>query len=287
MGAVYKKEFKAYFSNMTGYVFIAFILLFAGIFVSMTNLRGGYPNFEYSLGTISFTFLFVVPILTMRVLAEEKRSRTDQLLYSLPISVPQIIMGKYLAMLTVFAIPCGVMLLYPIILSFYGTVAVLTAYSAIFGFFMLGAALIAIGMFMSSLTESQIISAVLSFGALLLIYLMSNLSSLIPSTAAASYISFAVLVLALALIVYVMTKNYWAAFSVAAALEIALSVVYFTRTAMFEGAVGKLLSSLALYGRLDNFIYGIFDITSVIYYLTVIVIFVFFSIQSVEKRRWS
>lgn len=287
MGAVYKKEFKAFFSNMTGYVFIAFILLFAGIFVSITNLRGGYPNFEYSLGSISFTFLFVVPILTMRVLAEEKHSRTDQLLYSLPISVPQIILGKYLAMLTIFAIPCAVMLLFPIILSFYGTVAIVTAYSAIFGFFMLGAALIAIGMFMSSLTESQIISAVLSFGALLVIYLMSNISSLIPSTAAASYISFAVLILALALIVYVMTKNYWAAFSVAAALEIVLSVVYFTKTSIFEGAIGKLLSSLALYGRLDNFIYGIFDITSVIYYLTVIVIFVFFSIQSVEKRRWS
>lgn len=287
MAAIFKKEFKSYFTNMTGYVFIAFILLITGIFAFATNFTQGYPNFEYSLGSISFTFLFVVPILTMRVLAEEKRQRTDQLLYSLPMSVTEIVIGKYLAMVAVFLIPVFIMSFYPLILSFYGTVYLTAAYGAIFGFFLLGATLIAVGMFMSSLTESQIISAVVSFGVLLLIYLMTSLSTLIPTAAFASYIGFVVVILAFAGIVYYMTKNYWAAFITAAVCEIVLSVVYVTNSSIFEGAFAKVLTWLSFYERLDNFIYGIFDLTSVVFYLTVIAVFVFFTVQSVEKRRWS
>lgn len=287
MSAIYKKELKAVFSNMTGYVFIAFILLVGGIFVTATNFKTGYPNFEYSLSSVSFTFLFVVPILTMRVLAEEKHSRTDQLLYSLPISVNSIVVGKYQAALTVFAIPVGVMAFYPLILSFYGTVSLASAYSGLVGFFFLGAALIAVGVFMSSLTESQVIAAVLSFGAMLIIYLMSSLASLVPAASSASYVAFAAVILLAGLLIYYMTKNYWAAIIAAAAGELILGIAYFADTAAFEGLFASAISTLSFWSRFDNFVYGIFDITSLIYYASVSAVFIFFSIQSVEKRRWS
>jgi len=287
MGAIYRKELRGFFNNMTGYIFIAFVLVVVGLFTTAANFKGGYPYFEYALSSVSFIFLLAVPILTMRVFAEEKHQRTDQLLYTLPISVPQIVMGKFFAMLTVFLIPVAVMCLYPLILVMYGATSVITAYGAIFGFLCLGATLIAIGMFMSSLTESQVISAVISFGVLLLTYLMSGLASLVPSTASASYIAFAVMILAIALIVYVMTKNYWVAFIAAAAGEVVLAVVYFTNSSMFVGAFASMLTWLSLFDRLNNFIYGVFDLTAVVYYLSVIAIFIFFTVQSIEKRRWS
>ena len=183
--------------------------------------------------------LFVVPILTMRIFAEERHSKTDQLLYSLPISVKEIVLGKYFAALTVFAIPCAVMCVYPIIMSFYGKISFTSAYGAMVGFFLLGASLIAVGEFMSSLTESQLIAAVISFAAMLVIYMMSSLSMLIPATASASYIAFAVVILLLALLIYYMTKSYWTAFAAAAVLELILAVFYFTGSARFEGLFSK------------------------------------------------
>lgn len=287
MSAVYRKELRGFFTSMIGYVFIAFVLLIAGIFITLTNFRTGYPNFEYSLGSISMILIFVVPILTMRVFAEERRSKTDQLLYSLPMSVTEIVIGKYLAAVTVFAVPCAVMCLYPVIMSFYGKVSFTSAYGAMLGFFLLGCALIAVGVFMSSLTESQVISAVISFGAMIVIYMMSSISSLIPAASSASYIAFAVVILLIALIVYYMTKNYWMAFSVAAALELVLAIFFFTGSSRFEGLFSRALGWLSFFARLDNFIYGIFDITSLVYYLSVAAVFVFLTMQSVEKRRWS
>ncbi len=287
MGAIYRKELRSFFNNMTGYIFIAFILLVTGIFTMAVNFRQGYPYFEYALSSVSFIFLLAIPILTMRVFAEEKHSRTDQLLYTLPVTIPQVVMGKYLAMLTVFLIPVGVMCLYPLILLMYGSSGLLTAYGAIFGFACLGATLIAVGMFMSSLTESQVIAAVISFGALLLAYLMSGLASMVPTVASASYIAFSVMILAVALLIYLMTKNYWAAFIAAAVGEVILSVVYFTNNSLFSGAFARMLNWLSLFDRLNNFIYGIFDLTAVVYYVTVIAVFIFFTVQSVEKRRWS
>jgi ABC-2 type transport system permease protein len=287
MRAVYRKELRTFFSGMVGYIFIGFVLLIAGIFITATNFRQGYPNFEYSLGSVSMILLFVVPILTMRIFAEERHSKTDQLLYSLPISVKEIVLGKYFAALTVFAIPCAVMCVYPVIMSFYGKVSFTSAYGAMVGFFLLGAALIAVGEFMSSLTESQLIAAVISFGAMLVIYMMSSLSSLIPSTSSASYISFAVVILILALIIYYMTKSYWTAFTAAAILELILAVLYFTGSVRFEGLFSRTLNALSFWSRLDNFVFGIFDVTAVVYYITVCAVFMVLTVQSVEKRRWS
>ena len=131
MNAVYRREIRAYFTGMTAYVFIAFLLLFAGIYTMAYNLTSAYPNFEYVLQSMSIIFLIAIPILTMRVIAEERRQKTDQLLYALPIGMTRVVLGKYLAMITVVAIPCVIMGFYPLILRSFGNVPLGTAYGTL------------------------------------------------------------------------------------------------------------------------------------------------------------
>ncbi len=287
MFALYKKELKNTFINMTGYIFIAFMLIVAGIFTTILNFISRYPSFEMVLGNITMVFLLIVPILTMRSLAEERHAKTDQLLYSLPVSVTQIVLAKYLAMVTTLLIPCAVMALYPLLLSVFGTVYFGAAYSALVGFALLGAALIAIGMFMSSLTESQVIAAVSSFGVLFAMYLMSIIASMIPTTALASVIAFAIVVLLFAAIVYLLTKDATVATVVAVAGLFILAALYFIDASMFEGLFASVLTWLSVFDRFVTFTGGMFDLTGVVYYLSIITLFVFGTVQSTEKRRWA
>ena len=122
MKAVFRHELSSYFTGVTAYVFGAFLLLFGSIYTMAYNLNANYTNFEYVMGSMSFVFLVIVPILTMRVLAEERRQKTDQLLYSLPLTMTQVVLGKFAAMLAIFLIPIGIICLYPPILSAYGDV---------------------------------------------------------------------------------------------------------------------------------------------------------------------
>lgn len=287
MISIFKKEFRSYMNNVTGSVFIAFLLLFAGLYTTAINLRGGYTSFEYVLSNITIVFLLLAPLLGMRSFAEEKRSKTDQLLYSLPMSVTQIVLGKYFAMLAVFAIPVLIMGLFPVILSLFGVVFYKAAYIALLGFFVLGAALIAICMFMSTLTESQVISAVISFGALLLMYMMSGLSTIVPVSPVASYVCFFVLSLAVGVVFWLLTRDFIvSAISVVVCL-IPLNIFYFTNNAAFGGLFGKVISYLAVFDRFADMTGGIFDVTAIVYLLSFAIFFVYLTVQAVEKRRWS
>ena len=200
MSAVYKRELRAYLTSMTGYIFIAFIMFLVGIYFTAYNLTYGYSHFGYALSSSIFAFLIVVPILTMRLLAEEKRQKTDQILLTAPVKVMDIILGKYFAILTIFSIPVILFCFYPLLLSMFGTVSFSMTYTTILGYFLLGAAYLAVGMFISSLTESQVIAAVLSFGALLVSYMITGLSQFISGTAFTSFICFTILIIILAVL---------------------------------------------------------------------------------------
>ena len=287
MSAIYKRELHSYFCGMTGPIFTAFLLLMTGIYMTVYNLMGGYPNFEVALSGVSFVFLIAVPVLTMRSMAEEKHSRTDQLLYALPVSLSSVVMAKYLAMVTVLALPVGVMCFYPLILGRYGTVGFASAYGSILAFFLLGCALIAIGMFISSLTESQVIAAVISVGVLLLTYLMAGLAGMLPETAGASFAGFLVIAVLAGLVVHVMVKNSTVSMGVTAVFVVILSALYFFRQDLFAGALPELLEALALFDRMYSFTNGIFDLTAIVYYLTVAALFVYLTVQYMDKKRWS
>ena len=287
MCAIYRRELKSYFCGMTGVIFMAFLLLMTGIYMTVYNFGMGYPAFEYCLSGISIVYLLAVPVLTMRSVAEEKHSRTDQLLYSLPMSITSVVMAKYLAMVTVLALPIGVMCLYPLILCMYGSVSLTASYSAILAFFLLGAALIAIGMFISSLTESQVIAAVISVAVFLLCYLMGGISTLIPATPGASLAGFLVIAALAGIVVQLMIRNSLVSLAVTGALGAGFVCVYLRDSSVFANAMPEILTSLSLFDRMSTFINGMFDMTAVVYYLSVAGLFVFFTVQSLEKKRWN
>ena len=182
MRAIYKRELQACFRSFVGYLYIGVTLFFIGIFVSVYNIFYGYPSIAYALASVVFLFIITIPILTMRILAEERRQKTDQLILTAPVKVTSIVLGKFLALATVLAVPVAIISLYPLYFSLFGTVPLAESYIAILAFFIYGLAGIAIGIFLSSVTESQIAAAVLSFGVLLLGYLMSGITSLISQS---------------------------------------------------------------------------------------------------------
>ena len=207
MIAVLKHELRLYFRSLTAYVFGAFLLAFLGIGAMLYNIQAAVSNFEFVLNFGSLVFVVIVPILTMRVIAEERKQRTDQLLYSLPITTTQVIVGKYLALLVVYLIPLCVICLYPLIFSQFGDVCLLTSYGSILAFFVMGAALIALGVFISSLTDNQGFAAGLGIAVILLNYYSVSLSEYVSSTAFGSAIALSVLALLLGVIIRYLTRN--------------------------------------------------------------------------------
>lgn len=287
MLAIYKKELKTYFTSVTGYIFIAFIIFFVGIYFTAYNLSYGYPQISYALSTSSFVFLIVVPVLTMRLIAEERHQKTDQMLLTAPVKVKDIVLGKYLSILTIFAIPVLLFCTYPLLLSRFGTVPFGMSYTSLLGYLLLGSSYLAIGLFVSSITESQVIAAVLGFGVLLVSYLMQGLTGFLSSTAFASWMGFVLIIIVACLILYNQIKNITIVAIIGAVAEIAITILYFVKKTLFEGLLADTLNVLSISTKFDNFVNGIFDITGVVYYLTTVVIFVFLTVQSIQKRRWS
>ena len=287
MTAIYKRELKSYLTSMVGYLFIFFVLVLTGIYFSAYQLSAAYPKFETTLSAVTFVFLIGVPILTMRVLAEERKQKTDQLLLTAPVSVGNIVTGKYLALVTVYAIPILVLCTYPLIMSKFGTVEFSTAYTAILGFFLLGCANIAIGLFMSALTESQVIAAVLTFVLLFAFYMMNGISSFFSKTSMSTCVTFGLLILAAAIIVYTMIKNVLISAAVGVIGEVILVIVYLLKSSIFEGGIQKVLDIFNLSGHFDNFTNNIFDIKGIVYFLSVIAVCLFLTMQSILKRRWN
>ena len=287
MSTICKKEIRAYLTSMSGYVFIAFMLLVTGIYFTAYHMNMAYPIFGYTLSAVNFIFLIVTPILTMRALAEEQRQKTDQLLLTAPVSVEKIVFGKYLALVAVFAIPVVIMCVYPLIMSKFGTISYASAYTGILGFFLLGCANLAIGVFMSALTESQVIAAVLTFVFLFAFYMMNGISSFFSQTSMSTAVAFGLLIVAIAIIIYTMIKNVLISVVIGAVGEIALVIVYVVKSSIFQGGIQKVLNVFNLSGHYDNFTKGVFDVTGIVYFISVIAICLFLTMQSIQKRRWN
>lgn len=236
MKAIFKKEFMSYMHSVVGFLFMAVTIFFFGLYATVYNLSAGYPYVSYTLSSILFLFLIAIPILSMRILADERKQKTDQLILTAPISVGKIVLGKYFAMSSVFLIPVAAICIFPVFLQKFGTVPMGESYVAILAFTLYGLTCLAVGIFVSSLTESQVIAAVLSFGILFLTYMMSGIESLISQTG---------------------------------------------------NIVTKFLGVFDFQTRFANMINGVLNITDVIYFLTVIILMLFLTTQSIQKRRYS
>ena len=288
MLAIYKRELKSYLTSMYGFLFMFLMLLFTGFSVWSTNLLYGYADISYALAQSELILIIAIPVLCMKSLASDMHNKTDMFLRSLPIKTADIVLGKYLALLTVFALPTLIIALYPVVLGFYGEVNYLSAYTALLGFFLLGAALIAVCQFLSSLTENVIVAAVLSIIAVLAMYFMYDIAYVLPKGALASFISFVIVALLVAVAVYFGTKNVMIALVTAAVIIIPLLVLYILFGASFEALFPRLLLFISPFVSFQQrIISGLLDLAAVATLLSYVVFFVFLTHQSVDKKRWS
>ncbi|MGM9660851.1 MAG: ABC transporter permease [Faecousia sp.] len=287
MIAVLKHELRLYFQSLTAYVFGAFLLVAVGIGAMLYNLQAAVSNFEFVLSFSSLVFAVIVPIATMRVIAEERKQKTDQLLYSLPLSTTQVVLGKFLALLLVYMIPLCIIAFYPLIFSQYGDVYLLTSYGSLAAFFLMGAALLAVGMFISSLTDNQGFAAGIGIAVIALNYFSVSLAEYVSATAMGSAIALFVLAAALGWLIRNLTGNENVGYGTGLVLMAITTVMYLVDDSKFEGLLPDIMKKLSLFDRLDTFVNGVFDLTAVVYFLSVTVFFLFLSVQSLEKRRYN
>lgn len=287
MIAVCKHELSSHFHSLTAYIFSAFFLAFVGLGAMLYNIQSAVANFEYVLSFVCLGFVVIIPILTMKAVAEERRQKTDQLLYSLPITASQIMIGKYLALLVVYLVPLVVISFYPLIFARFGEVYLLTSYGSMFAFFMMGAAFIAIGMFISSLTDNLGFAAGIAILVILLNYYSVTLAEYVSSTAIGSAAALIVAAVILGFVIRYLTRNDKLAVGTGAILSIAVAGLYVMDSAAFEGRLPDIMKKLSLFERFYKFVNGVFDLTGIVYYVTVTVFFLFLSVQSLEKRRYN
>ena len=287
MIAILKHELRLYFHSLTAYVFGAFLLVMIGVGAMLYNISAAYSNFEYVLSFSSLIFAIIVPILTMRVIAEERKQKTDQLLYSLPLSTTKIIVGKYMALLILYLIPLAVVCMYPLIFSQYGEVYLLTSYGSLLAYFIMGAALIAIGVFVSSLTENQGFAAGIGIAAILFNYFSVSLAEYATATAIGSAIVLFVLAAGLGWIIYHLTKNSNLGYIVGLGLMAIVVGAFWLIPDKLEGLIPEVMKTLSLFDRFETFVNGVFDLTAIVYFVSIIVFFLFLSVQSLEKRRYN
>ncbi len=232
-------------------------------------------------------FIIIVPILTMRTIAEERKQKTDQLLYALPLSTTKVILGKYMALLLLFLIPMAIISVYPLIFAQYGEVYLPTSYGSLVAFFFMGAALLAVGVFLSSLTDNQGLAAGLGIAVILFNYFSVQLAEYASSTAIGSAIVLFILSGGLGWLIYHLTRNSDLGYGVGLTLMAAVTGLYLYDSEKFEGIIPKLMEKLSLFERLDTFVNGVFDVTAMVFYVSVIVFFLFLAVQSMEKRRYN
>ncbi len=288
MFAIYKKELLQYFTSMIGFVFLSFFLVILGIYFWFSNIAGASGNFEQTLGNVTFLFIILMPIITMRVIAEENRQKTDQLLLTSPVSVTKVVWGKFLAIVSLYAAIVLVISTYPLFFKNYNNEIFLSsAYSGIIGFFLLGCAYIAIGMFLSSLTESQLIAAVLSFIVMIITYIMPTLTGMLPSDGKSQVIIVAVVWILVCVASYSAMKNVFVSVLLAIFGEGAVFIIYGMNPKLYDSLIVKILNAFSVAARYDDFTLGILEVNSIVYYLSIILIFVYLTIQMINRKRFN
>lgn len=288
MLAIYKRELKSYFQSMIGSVFVAFLIAFTGIYFMAYNMTAGYPYFSYTLSGSLMVFIVGIPLITMRSFSEERKNKTDQMLLTAPVSLWKVVFGKYFAMMTVIAVPNIIFCIFPLIIKSQGTAYLTVDYLSILVFFLLGCAYAAIGMFLSALTESQIIAFISTFGILLVLYLWDGILSMLPSSSVSGLVGVLILLTVATFYIWRMTDNVILSGGIELVGLIAGIVVYVVKSEVYENLLSNLLGKLAIAnvftGITSN---NIVDITGIALYLSLIAVFVFLTVQAIQKRRWS
>lgn len=287
MTAIFKREFKSCFTGMIGWVIAAVSLFFLGLYFTNRNLLYASSDFASVLYTMTMILLFLLPAISMRSFAEERKNKTDQLLLTSPVSIPAIVAGKFLAELAVFALPLAAAVVMPLLLQAFGTVSLVAAYSALLGYLLLGGACLAVGTWISALTENQILAYLATFGALLVAYLMNGIQTMFTTGNLLAFIVFMIVLLVASVLVGAICKRLAAGAVVFCAGAVVLFVLFQLRPAWLLAAFNAVLSALALFEPFKDIVGGMFSIPAIVYYLSVMGLFLFLTGQALARRRWN
>ena len=282
MKAIYLKEMRSYFHSLAAYIYFALFIAATGVYFSVICMSYGYTDYsQYVFSNSTILYIVIVPILTMRLFAEEKKQRTDQLLYTSPIRPGSIVLGKYLASVTLLAMSMLVSLIEAGVLSMFGSVSWKTVLTGCLGYFLLGACLMAVGMFVSSITDNQMIAAAL------FCMLLPNISNVVPGRARYTYLVCVLAVLLVAWFFYDETKNMKIAAGVGIAGIAVIGVLSKVKPALFDNGLSKIIDWFSVLDRFNDFCSGILNASSIVYYVSFIAVFLFLTMQGIEKRRWN
>ncbi len=285
MTAILRRELHSYAVSLTGPVAAAVMLFVAGLMFRYINLHNGYATFAYAISNSGIIFYIVVPVLSMRVFAEERRQKTDQLLFTAPVTLLDIVLGKYLALVIVFALPVLVMALYPLIIAHFGQGPFLIDYASLLAFYLEGCAYLAIGMLLSTLTENVILAAI---GSILFVFatqMIHNVYSLFSGGGLASLVFFVGFSALLGILVYLMTGFYYVSILVTAAGAIACFALFMVNDEWFTGKIEWILGGLDFYSRTIDFYQGSLAIGNYVYFLSVAVSGLALTMLSVRRRQ--
>jgi len=287
---IYKKEIRAYFTQMVGYAFLAFMLFLVGMMFTFNNIFPQSGRFGDTLmaSSTSFMFFILVPILTMRLFSEETKHKTDQLLFTSPLSVAQIVLGKYLAAFSLFMVGVGLTVLFPLSMVRHAVEGlpasqIMGSYA---GFILIGACCIAVGMFVSVLTDNQIIAAVATFAVIWVMFVMDALAMTMPVSAGASLFFVALVVLAVAGTWYYSTRH-WLSSGILAVIGVAAAIgLYIYNNLIYDAIIVRVLLWFSLYTRFGVMSLGILNLSDIVYYVSFTALFTYLTMNVIEKRRW-
>ena len=287
MLAIMTRELRTYFQTPIGYIFMGLFLLVAGFFFTVGNLVSGSSYFTSFLQNILFIYLFAVPLLTMRSLSEERRQRTDQLLLTSPITVTDIVLGKFFAAFAVFLLTLVVTVLYAVVVGIFGDLAVWQTVGGYVGFALMGSSFIAVGILISAVSENQVTAAFFTFFALLLVWFLNLVKSVAPVDPVSSTIFAAALVAGLAAFFYLNTKSWIGVAAVVVLGAGTIVLLHVVQPTVFDGLIAQVLDWFSLLERFDSFTLGLIEIEEVVFYLSFTSVFLFVTVRLIEKRRWA
>jgi ABC-2 type transport system permease protein len=287
MLAIFEKEFKGYFTSPIAYVFMSFFLFMFGLYSTIINVMSQNGDYSFILSSLTIVLMFTTPILTMRLLSEEKRNKTDQLLLTAPIKVSDIVIGKYLSAIALLGFTLLITMLHSVALSFWGDIPIAKILGSYLGYFLLGATLIAIGLYISSICESQIVAAIATIGVFLLVMLINNLSTIVPKQRSASFLFILALAAVIVVCIYFAIKQILLSLIIGGVSIGSLAALYFINGSVYDGLPTRIFQWLAIFSQYDSFVYGLLDVTAIIYYLSFIVLFIFLTMYTIQKRSWN
>jgi ABC-2 type transport system permease protein len=287
MKTIIVRELRSYFKTPLGYVYMGLFLLVSGFFFTFGNLFTGSSYFTAYFRSVLFVYVFVIPLLTMRLLSEERKNRTDQLLLTSPISVTEIVLGKFLAAFAVFCLTTLVTVSYAAVVYLFGDLPVWNTVAGYIGFVLIGACFISVGVLISALSQSQVTAAFFTFFVLLLIWLLDSIRLIVPRNATSGLLFAALAVMAVGAFIYINTKSWIPAAVVTVLLALVPGISYLIEPGQFRGLIARALEWVSFAERFEDFNVGLIEVEQVVFCLSFIGVLLLITIQLVDKRRWA